>query len=434
MHRLCLTFLLLAGIASSAIAASPDPKTLAVPPGDLAKSRELVQQLGSDEFSEREEAEQALAKMGRLARTALLEAVNSDTNAEIRTRCESLLSKANYLELKARLEVFLADVDGKYNHDLPGWNQFRSTLCGTRTLFGCPISGDPALEKAARSVFVELISTPENKAVVMAAGGTQTELNAIAIGRRQELYNRRIGRVRGPGGFAAEPSGSREISAADVASLLFAETLAPQIAGRVPRGASMSVLITASSFSTHARDSDERGRVYKAIAAAWLDSRMNPLDMYQGLTLASQLGLPEQSFRISARMLTTPGATPLYKGNAATILRSGGREHIPLLEKALEDTSVLGQAQVRIRTNNDDDALPDIQVRDLALTIAIYLAGEKVEDYGFIDQVNGHNNLTTLKGGGAGYTSYTRYYIPDDKRAAAFEKWKVWWAKNRNKS
>jgi len=430
MFRIYLAFLIFIGISGPVVAVSPDPKTLAVPPSELSKSRELVQQLGSEQFIEREEAEQALGKMGRLARRALLEGVSADPNPEIRNRCAALLPKATALEMKARFEVFLADVEGKYDHDLPGWNQFRATVRNDWTLFGYLISSDRSLEKAARSVFVELISTPANKCVVMGAGGSQTELNSIVIARRQELYSQKYGGRGGPGGggFTVSPMERRDPTAEDVAALLFAESFAPQIVARVPRQASISLLITSSGFSSQVRDTDEKGRVYKAIAVAWLESRINPLDLYQGMTLATNMGLPNQSLRIASKLFTTPGGTVSYRGNAAmTLARLGSKEHIPLLEKAFEDTGVLTLARANIRGNiGDETPNHEIQIRDVALAVSIQLAGQTLEDYGFIDQ------FKTNGPGTINYT-YTRYYLPDEKRTAAFEKWKAWWAKNKDK-
>src|SRR5436190_13092418 len=108
MTRTCAVLLLIVGLAAAPSTAapvdparpgtqppaSPDPKTLAVPDADLSKARQLVQQLGSEQFAERERAEETLAKMGRVARAALLEGANTDPSQEVRTRCQSLLPKA----------------------------------------------------------------------------------------------------------------------------------------------------------------------------------------------------------------------------------------------------------------------------------------------------------------------------------------------------
>ena len=117
-----------AAVAAPAFGASPDPKDLGVSPVDLSKARELVRRLGSEVYREREEVQADLAKMGRLARQAVAEGAATDADPEVRLRCARLLPKANSDDLKARIDTFLADADGKYEHSLPGWNQFRKTV------------------------------------------------------------------------------------------------------------------------------------------------------------------------------------------------------------------------------------------------------------------------------------------------------------------
>lgn len=434
MFRTTAIAIALLSTVSTARAVPPDPSTLAIPAGDLAKSRQLVQQLGSEEFVEREQAEDALEKMGRLARLALLEGVNTSPNPEIRTRCAALLPKAASLDLKARLDVFLADVDGKYQHDLPGWNQFRAVVAREWSLFGFVVSRDPALDKAARSVFVELIGSPVNKSLILAVAMRPAELSSVVIGRRQELYFEKYGRVA-PGfgqGVAVVSTTRKDPTPEDIAALLFAETLAPQSTSRVPRQISISTLILSSNFSSVAsRESDDKGRVYQAIAAAWFESRFNPIDQYQGMNLANQLGMPEQAIRLAARLLTNPVSPIQYRGLAAsTISRLGNKQHIPLLEGAFEDTGVINN-RVVVRGFNGGNAVANqgVQVRDVALAISIQLAGQSPEDYGFSDQQKATDGTAPP---GVNY-SYTRYYLTDDKRAAAFEQWKAWWARNKGK-
>ncbi len=215
----------------------------------------------------------------------------------------------------------------------------------------------------------------------------------------------------------------RDPTAEDIASLLFAEA---HVQSRfVPRTAAISNLITASGFVAAAREMDDRAKVYQAIAAAWLESRRDPLDMYQAMNTATQLGMPDQTVRLSIRLLTTQGATVSYRGMAATNLaRLGTKEHIPLLEKAMADQAVL----ITIRENLlnvpvAERPTHDIQIRDVALAVSLLLSDQKLEDYGFVD----HLKANGLKATAANY-SYTRYYIPEADRKAAFAKWKEWQA------
>src|SRR5438105_4731987 len=112
--------------ASTASAASPDPKDLAIPAGELSKARALIARLASEDFDDREAAQEDLAKMGRLALPALLDGMNTTASPEVRFRCQALLPKASAQDFQARLATFLADADGKFDHDLAGWNEFRA--------------------------------------------------------------------------------------------------------------------------------------------------------------------------------------------------------------------------------------------------------------------------------------------------------------------
>lgn len=423
MHRPCFAFLLFVGIAGAATAASPDPKSLTIPADELARARELVQQLGSEQFVEREKAEAELAKMGRSARPALAEGANTDPSQEVRSRCSSLLPRAISLDIRARLDVFLADTDGKFEHDLPGWNQFRATLRNEWDLFGYPVWSDRSLDKAARAVFADLISTQVNRQVMLAAGGSQPDLGQLVAARRQELYNQKYPRTVVINGMIVQPSTlRRDPTAEDIASLLFAESHAQS--RFVPRTSTISALITASGFSTAVTsEKDDRAKVFRAIASAWLESRQDPLDVYQAMSIARNLKMPDQAIRLSIRLLTSQGATPAYRGMAASNLaQMGTKEHIPLLEKMMTEQAMV--TTVRENVPNLPAAerpAHEIQVRDVALAVSIILSGQKLEDYGYVDiyKVNGLNINA------ANYT-YARYYIPEADRKASFEKWKEW--------
>jgi hypothetical protein len=426
MIRLSFVAILAAGFASAAPAGSPDPKTLEIPPGELSRARELVQQLGSDQYSIREKAEQELARMGRLARPALLEAANTDPNQEIRARCSNLLPRATALDLKARLDVFLADTEGKYEHDLPGWAEFRATVRSEWTLLGHELSSNRSLDGPAREVYAEIMAEPVNRQIIMATCGSRKELGSIASSRRQELYAQKFPRnvVRGGRVIVTSSTLRHDPTVEDLATLLFAETLAPP--RFTPRGVSISRLITASGFAKEARDDTERGKVYRALAAAWVDTRIDPLDMYQSMSIATSLGLTEEGNRLAIRLLMSPGAVGSYRGMAATNLaRFGNKEHIPLLERALADAAVV----ISIRENvvgRPANELPthDVQVRDLALAVGVILSGQKLEDYSFVD------NFRTSGGISNSSYSYNRYYLPTNKRDEMLRKWKDWRDKN----
>ncbi|MCE9564965.1 MAG: hypothetical protein K8U57_23265 [Planctomycetes bacterium] len=426
MLRSYLLLAALLGFASPTLAAapsvSPDPKTLIVSDEELSRARDLVQKLGSEAYAEREEAELSLAKMGRLARVALFDGLHNDPNAEVRTRCQELLPKATHLEMKARLAVFLADTEGKFEHDLAGWNQFRSVVRKDWMLFGYLIWSDHSLDVPARAMFAELISTQANRHILLTIGGPPADLSGLAATRRQELYSQKYPRVMFVGGAMSRPE-QREPTVADIATLLLLESRAG-VNFVPPRTAPISTLLSASAFARAAVAGDERGKVCQAIATAWFDSRHDALDMYYAMNVANNLGLPEQGIQLAIRLLQSKGAIPAYRGMAATALvRTGNKSHIPMLEKSMTDNAVVFTARKAIAGKPGEVETHDIQLRDISLIVSLLLTQQKPEDYGFVDQYKAQGVPTTNY-------NYTRFYVPEKERDAAMAKWKEWRSKN----
>src|SRR5262245_55034678 len=167
--------------------ADPNPKSLEVPPEELSRARELVQKLGSETYAEREAAERELATMGRLARPALLSAVNGAPDPEIRARCNTLLPKASAEEFKARLDAFMADTEGKYEHDLPGWHQLRGVVRGEFKMLGWTRVARPDADKAARELFIEFLKTPGGQKFLAAFAGPPEDLGRMVATRKQDI-------------------------------------------------------------------------------------------------------------------------------------------------------------------------------------------------------------------------------------------------------
>ena len=78
--------------------------------------------------------------------------------------------------------------------------------------------------------------------------------------------------------------------------------------------------MSGSGFLEAARGKDAKGKVYRAIAAAWLDSRNEPREMYMAMGVASGLDLNDQVCKIAARLLAMGGVTQLYRNRAAYYL------------------------------------------------------------------------------------------------------------------
>ncbi len=414
MHRYGLVFACLFSSAGGSGAASPNPADLVAPPEVQVKVRALVRRLGSEEFAEREDAQKQLAGLGRHARPALLAGATTNPNPEIRLRCAELLPAASALDLRARLDAFLADTKGEYEHDLPGWHTFRAVVCREWAVAGRVVWADQSLAQAAREVFAELLVAPANRRVLLAVDGSRTDLIDLVMDRRQEFTRPRFRR----GADAEAPR--RDPTLADAAVLLFADSrVGSQF---LPRRGSAGSLMSASGFTSAARGTDEKSRVYRAIAAAWLDSRNEPREMAQAMSIASNLDLTDQMCRLAARLLVAPGVNSYSRGRAASnLVAYGGKEHIRLLEPATADEGVVytGRAAVGAGDTSEEEGY-EIQVRDLALAASLVLADQKPADYGFTDRSAGTPADKQS-------FAYTRYYFADDAaRKAAFVKWDAW--------
>jgi hypothetical protein len=415
MLRVCAAIAVLLSLAVTAKAAppspsrvSPDPKTLQVSAQELSKARELVQKLGSEEFVERESAERDLAAMGRLARPALLDGVNLDPDPEVRARCRGLLPKANAEEMNARLDAFMADAEGKYEHDLPGWNKLRAVVRGEWKVLGSTFAARPNADKAARALFIEFIKAPSGKQLLSALGGPTSELGQMVAARKTELYQMKYPRLPNVP--------SRNPSLMEVAVVVFADS---QVASRsVPRTTVFTSVLTTSGITLEVRGTDDRALALRAVMTAWFDSRTDAVDLYSALTLANNMQNDDAAGRLAGRIMTTAGVQGFYKGQAlTTLVRLKMLDQLPNIEKAFTDSTTL---TTLVKVVNGMQVRQTIEVRDAALAAALILTGQNPDDYGF----ENFPRSTT------GAFSYTSAKLPEDNRKAAFEKWKAWREKN----
>lgn len=381
--------------APAAPPVNPDPRSLAVPTADQARAKSLVAKLGSPVYDDREQAQAALAGMGRLAVPALAEALAKSPSSEVRSRCQALYPRARAEELQARLAVFAADEAGKFEHDLPGWDRFQQITAGCGP--------------AARAVFVEITTSALGRELVVSDLSPQ-DLGQRIAARRQELYTRRFNTARRPGEQPAEAP------VVDVLALLIAETRIPS--RHIPRTISATAVYTMPSFVSALAADTDRARVYRTLAGKWVATRDEALLMTQALSVGTTLDLPETA-TLGARMMTTAGVTALSKASAAmAVAKVGDPRHLPALESAFKDESVVGG--VVVAGPAGAVARGGRQLRDIALVAALLTSGQDPKEYGFDEQAG----LASAR------YQYTRWSLPTADRAAAFEKWAAWRAAN----
>jgi len=392
--------------------ATPDPKDLIVPQQEISKARELIRRLGSEVYREREEAQADLAKMGRMARPALLEAAASDPDPEVRFRCSRLLPKAGAEDLKARVETFLADSESKFEHDLPGLKQFRK-IAGT--------------DKDARDLFVEIVKSPYNLEMLqMLEKGTIEAGRAIAD-RRMAMWNiaqpRNFGRVQ-----PAQP-----LPLADIACLLVAETAVPY--KDIPRS-NMWSHISGIMFINQKASTDAIGdsgkphaEAYKRIISRWLDSREDAMEL-SNITyyLGQHLRGFKETLPLLRRIVTTDGVAGYARAQAMTqLIQQKGKEEIGLVKSFLANDSVATTVWFG-NVPGQNPMQMQCLLRDVSLAILIVQSKQQMTDYGFKFANGAIQNLN------ADVPNFGFYAFPNDEaRHAAMMKFAFWRMKQADK-
>lgn len=421
MTRLAIValFILSLGVAQAA-PPSPDPATLVVAPEQVARARELVRQLGSTVFRERDQAARELAGMGRAALPAL-DASRNDSDPEIRMRVGALLPRAEADELQARIDTFLADADARFVHDLPGYRQFRIAAGDdpdARALFtailkdrsnytlllalrGVPAVRVPTLSAAVGSVAFAGIERPTTPDLALALAARRNELQTRA--NRPIL----VGGIHRP--YAPDLP--------DIALLMLAESLASESkAAFNPFQVQLTNFLYQDPVRRAASGQGKHGAPFRRLVIHWMDTRddFNGVNNAMNLAMNLQLGNQEVA-KYAARLLTVDGTQPWSRANAVTMLaRTDSKGHLPAIIGLFADTELV----VRGGPNNPQ---PDIEVRDVALAMAAMMTGQSPKDYG-LDLANSQSSMKY---------QYTNYRFTDDsdtkaeaKRAAAFAKWK----------
>jgi hypothetical protein len=388
--------LILAFTAFGLHAADPDPSKLAPTAEQAERAKELVAKLGDPIFRVRDDATRELKKLGRAALPALDETLNKTTDPEVRNRCETLLPAIEEADLKARLIAFLADTDRKYDHKLRYWPEFSA------------IAGDTA---TSRELFADINRTKANRELVQSLDESKAELEKAVLARRTLLYNsiyRTVNGVRAP----PRP--------ADVFALLFVESRVT-VTNR-----SYQYVIQNLLGQQPIRDalSGESGEAGRRLLTHWMDTRTQYLDVYQAMQLAGTLNIKEIPVgRYAVKVLENGQSPTLYKMYALTTsARTMGKDALPILAKGMDDKT----AQTVTWFFNGERTQHAIQIRDIALTMALIVTDQKIDDYG-IEQRNRPNGLNLPE---TAKFSYMYYAFPNEKaRTAAFEKFRAWEAK-----
>ena len=357
------------------------------PRPDAPHIAQLVRQLGSVKFAERERASRELTALGIVAKDALTAAID-DPDAELRNRARDVLAIVTDADFAARLNAFEADYDGRRGLTLPGWEMFAERFGGhppNRRLFAEMARHEPHLLEA-------YAERPETVADVLDA-------------RCADLLEQYV-QVAG-----LKP----EFPVGTIATLLLigsddGVTVDEQFASQL-----FTWMIYQSSFKEPARSGPWSASM-KKLLGNWVARDVSPSVTMQNLILAASYELHPQGLALAKKVLDSEPATPrLHEFALMAIGRFGDRQELPLVEKFLDDATVCGAVHLRKPPRQIE-----LQLRDVALAVAVHLTSQDAESYGSADVQSSPQTFFQIP---------TLAFTTESKRSAALTRWSEWRSK-----
>ena len=377
-------------IAAETSPATPPAPTLSP---EALKAIDLVRDLADARYKVRELAAKELKKLGRHAKPALLDGMKS-SDPEVWNRCAQLLPEVMAADLKARVDGFLADTEGKLKHDLPMMESFQK------------IAGN---DIASRKLFVDMVKTNANflEACEQNPKLAGEKYNVRAQELQQQLW--------GPwSGMGARP----QLIASDVAAL-FLVGADPEMSKGITTTNNVNVVsnfLWQQPFQNALR-SGEQAVAFRKVFFAWAELRTDVNSVSQTLSVIQNLNLKE-GLEFAVRTMKSKDQQIWTRAQAMTCVgKMGDKTHLPSMEAMFEDKTQV----TNIQWNNVNIST---QLNDIALAMAIHLSGQAHKDYEF-------DALKTQPG-----LLWAYHYLgfsAEDKRIAAFKRYADWQAAQKKK-
>jgi len=353
-------------------AAEIDPAEVDIP----AHVRLLIHQLGDERFDARQQAAEALRQVGLPALPALHVALDS-ADLEIRHRARRLIGEIERRAYEQRLEAYLSDPANAPDDLLPGLDVFRQ---------------DIGVEPVASELLVEMLRAEPD--LFRAWEEQNVDL--------ADAYTAQFTRAQ----RACMAKQTRKAAQTSVCALLFI-------------GADPEVPIadaTISGVSNFARYREFRERLggpqadaYRRLLGRWI-ARPGAVGAAQKMTLAMQYGLPDGL--IPALETIEHGARNATRHYAILAVgKLGSPEHLPLLERLLDDDHVLAATRTKGRLTYS------VKTQDVALAAMLHMTEQNPKSYHFKRLRRNAISVFSLSTAG--------FYNEED-RAAALEKWAAW--------
>jgi RNA polymerase sigma factor (sigma-70 family) len=326
------------------------------------EARELVRQLGSPNFKERQAAERALTNLGARA-AAAVRAGMRDADPEVARRCTNLWPRLWQTEMDR------ADADRPH----PLWARFKKVAGddpGSRTLFAEMVADLPRFTR------LEAAEANPGKAGAVYAAELKLRVEALKRGYREadEAAQGRTGVIWPTGGIPTR---------GEFAALLFLGTYPSSAAVTYPEADGHDQFSHHNVFGLGLQpDREEKVKVIlpalRRLFVAWLGTRTDNPDqhcMYVALSLHIAEVLP-----LARRRAADATLGPAARGFALLAVgHFGVPADRPLLEKAFGDSRVFFTDQFA----KGKERPLEVRVSDTAVAAALRLAGQQPADFGF---------------------------------------------------
>lgn len=373
-------------LAGSALAApqAGDPGS-----AEFVTASELVKQLGDTKFAVREESAKKLLEMGRTSIAALRDGAKSD-DEEIRSRCVSLIAKVKAAEWKRRADAYVADVDGKQQHDLPLLAEFENAV------------GRP--DASARKLFADMMRTNGELLDVVAIDSKRGK--AACLERAKALLDQ----------LRRQPKVAK-IDVADLATIVLIDSAA----GAQPDpGAEATVRLIHMFNATVANIGQDVGPEVRHLIARWAlvrlglfkdpDYRIVPDVFFQ---FVAQSRFPE-IVPVLVKIVHSREAGPWAVRAVRSIADLDGKEAAEALEKIMLDKSLTFKAKDRA------NRVGEYRIGDYALAASLRKHNKNLADFGLQGQDWFAWNVQDAEASGYDFLKFAN----EEARTKAVQKWK----------
>lgn len=359
-------------------AAAADKPAAVSPPSEYLAGEAAA--LSSSSFAARERATRNLIEAGIASRAALLPLL-SDPDAEVRARARQIIGIVREADFRQRLKDFEADVTGQLEHHLPSWDRFRREIGETRE---------------ARELFVAM---QRSEPGLLQAMDDNLKEATTQFAERCESVQYTLHQPNDP--VQSSATGT-------IAALLFVGGT-EDVHIDDQEAIYLDIIVRYPTFDHELKGGSLAGGC-RRLLGRWIARNPTPGTVTQNLDLAFAHELKEGA-ELARRVLLANEGQVESKARALLALgRFGSRDDAALAETFFKDArvcvrhrNVLGERQV--------------QLRDVALAVALHLTGQDVKAYGLAHVVPSGQML---------YMPASLWFADDKERQAALDKWTAW--------